>query len=72
MIIIQPETIRIIDLKRTDINKAMEAKVYHERTARSIQDQKPIKFCCILLDQQVVNVKMGVVVKGDMTSMKAV
>ncbi|GKC20482.1 hypothetical protein Tco_1022632 [Tanacetum coccineum] len=52
MIIIQPETIRIADLKRTDTNKAMEAKVYHKWTARSIQDPKPIKFCCILLDQQ--------------------
>ncbi|GJY25097.1 hypothetical protein Tco_0399823 [Tanacetum coccineum] len=30
----------------------MEAKVYLKWTARSIQDPKPIKFCCILLDQQ--------------------
>ncbi|GKA96274.1 hypothetical protein Tco_0818369 [Tanacetum coccineum] len=41
MIIIQPETIRIADLKRTDTNKAMEAKVYHKWTTRSIQDPKP-------------------------------
>ncbi|GJV63886.1 hypothetical protein Tco_1474714 [Tanacetum coccineum] len=48
MIIIQPETIRIADLKRTDTNKAMEAKVYHKglQEASKIQNQSSSAVYC--------------------------
>lgn len=46
MITIQPEVVSLAELKPTDINKAIEVKVYRKWTAANLPDPTPTGFCC--------------------------
>ncbi|GKB71510.1 DNA helicase [Tanacetum coccineum] len=52
MIMVEPEVSDIVALKPGDSNKIIEAIVYRKWLSKHTDTQKPIRFCCILMDKQ--------------------
>lgn len=53
MIVQQPELINIADLKPTDFNKIIEAKLYRKWIARNPKHPDSKGLCCTLIDRTV-------------------
>ncbi|PWA85485.1 nucleic acid-binding, OB-fold protein [Artemisia annua] len=52
-IMVEPDTVDIMNLKPQDLNKPLDLKVYRKWTSRNIPDPSPTGICFILLDKKI-------------------
>ncbi|GJS51633.1 DNA helicase [Tanacetum coccineum] len=64
MIVTKPDVTIIADLNPMDTNKTIEAVVYRKWSSKHVQTQQPMKYCCILLDKQLLQLHKAYKISG--------